>query len=74
MQSLKRIGKPDDAADVIAFLSSDGAQCITGANTPVNGGSKLSRPEALPRTTYPAPTDVLILRSQNGGGAYIPFV
>ena len=41
MQSLKRIGKPDDVADVIAFLTSDVAPWITGANIPVNGGSKL---------------------------------
>jgi 3-oxoacyl-[acyl-carrier protein] reductase len=40
-QSLKRIGKPDDVADVIAFLASDGARWITGAGIPVNGGSKL---------------------------------
>jgi 3-oxoacyl-[acyl-carrier protein] reductase len=41
MQSLKKIGKPDDVADVISFLASDGARWITGASIPVNGGSKL---------------------------------
>ena len=41
MQSLKRIGKPEDVADVIVFLASDGARWITGASIPVDGGSKL---------------------------------
>ena len=41
MQALKRIGKPDDVADVVAFLASDGARWITGASIPVDGGSKL---------------------------------
>ena len=41
MQALKRIGKPDDVADVIAFLASDAARSITGASIPVDGGSKL---------------------------------
>ena len=41
MQALKRIGKPDDVADVVAFLASDKARWITGASIPVDGGSKL---------------------------------
>src|SRR6202011_5532550 len=41
MQALKRIGKPEDIADVVAFLASDAARWITGASIPVDGGSKL---------------------------------
>jgi 3-oxoacyl-[acyl-carrier protein] reductase len=40
MQALKRIGKPEDVADVVAFLASDAARWITGASIPVDGGSK----------------------------------
>jgi 3-oxoacyl-[acyl-carrier protein] reductase len=41
MQTLKRIGKPEDVADVVAFVASDAARWITGASIPVDGGSKL---------------------------------
>jgi 3-oxoacyl-[acyl-carrier protein] reductase len=41
MQALKRIGKPEDVADVVAFLASDKARWITGTSIPVDGGSKL---------------------------------
>ena len=41
MQALKRIGKPEDVADVVAFVASDGARWITGASIPVDGGTKL---------------------------------
>jgi 3-oxoacyl-[acyl-carrier protein] reductase len=41
MQALKRIGKPEDVADVAVFLASDAARWITGASIPVDGGSKL---------------------------------
>jgi 3-oxoacyl-[acyl-carrier protein] reductase len=41
MQALKRIGKPEDVADVVAFLTSEAARWITGASIPVDGGSKL---------------------------------
>jgi NAD(P)-dependent dehydrogenase (short-subunit alcohol dehydrogenase family) len=42
MQAWKRIGKPEDIADVVAFLAYDRARGITGASIPVDGGSKLS--------------------------------
>jgi 3-oxoacyl-[acyl-carrier protein] reductase len=41
MQALKRVGKPDDIADVVAFLASSGARWITGTTVHVDGGSKL---------------------------------
>ena len=41
MQALKRLGKPEDVADVVAFLASDAARWMTGASIPVDGGSKL---------------------------------
>ncbi len=41
MQALKRIRKPEDVADVVAFLASDAARWITGASIAVDGGTKL---------------------------------
>jgi 3-oxoacyl-[acyl-carrier protein] reductase len=41
MQALKRLGKAEDIADVVAFVASDAARWITGASIPVDGGSKL---------------------------------
>ena len=41
MQALKRIGKPEDVADVVVFMASDASRWITGASIPVDGGSKL---------------------------------
>jgi 3-oxoacyl-[acyl-carrier protein] reductase len=41
MQALKRLGKPEDVAAVVAFVASDAARWITGASIPVDGGSKL---------------------------------
>jgi len=41
MQALKRTGKPEDVADLVAFLASDAARWITSASISVDGGSKL---------------------------------
>jgi NAD(P)-dependent dehydrogenase (short-subunit alcohol dehydrogenase family) len=41
MQALKRLGKREDVADVVAFVASDAARWITGTSIPVDGGSKL---------------------------------
>jgi 3-oxoacyl-[acyl-carrier protein] reductase len=35
---LKRLGKPEEVAEVVAFLASDGAGFITGQILDVNGG------------------------------------
>jgi 3-oxoacyl-[acyl-carrier protein] reductase len=41
MQALKRIGRPEDVAAVIAFLASDDARWITGDTIAVDGGSRI---------------------------------
>jgi 3-oxoacyl-[acyl-carrier protein] reductase len=41
MQTLKRLGKPDDIGGVVAFLVSEEARWITGDIIHVDGGSKL---------------------------------
>jgi 3-oxoacyl-[acyl-carrier protein] reductase len=35
---IKRLGQPEDAANVILFMSSDASSWITGQTIPVNGG------------------------------------
>jgi 3-oxoacyl-[acyl-carrier protein] reductase len=39
MAALKRLGRPEDIADVIAFLVSEEARWVTGQNIRVNGGT-----------------------------------
>jgi 3-oxoacyl-[acyl-carrier protein] reductase len=41
MQALQRIGRPDDVADLVAFIASDAARWITGETLEASGGSKL---------------------------------
>ena len=41
MQALKRLGRPEDVADVVVFVASEAARWITGASIPVDGGTKL---------------------------------
>ncbi|GGT48164.1 SDR family oxidoreductase [Streptomyces purpureus] len=36
-----RVGQPEDVADVVGFLASDGARWVTGQNVDVSGGSGL---------------------------------
>ena len=39
---MKRLGKADDIAEVVAFLASDSANYITGETIHVNGGMYMS--------------------------------
>ena len=40
-QVLKRLGQPEDVADIVAFLAGPGARWITGQHIDASGGSKL---------------------------------
>ena len=42
MQALKRIGKPEDVADVVAFLAGPRARWVTGQTIEAGGGSGLT--------------------------------
>ena len=35
---IKRLGEPEDAANMILFLSSDASEWVTGQTIPINGG------------------------------------
>ncbi len=39
---LRRVGEPEDAANMVAFLASDAASWVTGQTIPVNGGYAFS--------------------------------
>ncbi|MEF8789592.1 MAG: 3-oxoacyl-ACP reductase family protein [Haloarculaceae archaeon] len=39
---LNRLGRPEDAANVVTFLASDAAEWITGQTVPVNGGYSMA--------------------------------
>lgn len=49
--ALRRLGQPEDIADVVAFLASDEARWLTGLTIPANGGLVTTAANILARAT-----------------------
>lgn len=47
--ALRRIGEPEDIADIVAFFASDEARWLTGVTLPANGGQVTSATNILAR-------------------------
>ena len=49
--ALRRLGEPEDIADIVAFLASDEARWVTGVTLPANGGLVTTAANILARAT-----------------------
>jgi 3-oxoacyl-[acyl-carrier protein] reductase len=49
--ALQRIGRPEDIADIVAFLASDEARWLTGVTLPANGGLITTAANIIRRVT-----------------------